>query len=205
MYTFIFLSWSLPGGWERCDSRGEGRKMERMRDTWEIATCFCCGSEFWISGCFWEILMRAGVNRACMQSRFLQLVDATDHRSGSYTISQLWPACTWLSRAEGLRKATGDRHYSHPMHRGYKKKLSFWLTHGTSFICFTVLFHPVIFILMPPCCHSDKTFATEAVTVHLRQIRLPHWFWMIILQHHDSHWFIFKESHYYFLLIGLSL
>lgn len=83
---------------------GRRREMERMRDTWEIATCFCSGSEFWISGCFGEILMRAGVNRACMQSRFLQLADATDHLSGSYTISQLWPACTWLSRAEGCEK-----------------------------------------------------------------------------------------------------
>lgn len=139
--------------------------------------CFC--SESWISGCFEEIQMRMGVNGARMQSLFTHLVDATVHLSRNYTISQLWPACTRL-RKPGDCKATGERD-SHPARR-VKMKFLVDTQHGGFYLLQRVIL-AVCFILMPPRCQSDKTFATEAVTEHLTQIRVPHWFWMIILRH----------------------
>lgn len=57
-----------------------------LEDVWHIKTShlFCCSLNSELVGVFEEILMRKGVNRACMQSLFLQLVDATDHLSRNY-------------------------------------------------------------------------------------------------------------------------
>lgn len=87
------------------------KKQPRGCVTWKLAArsaaaAAALNSEF--VGVFEEILMRAGVNRACMQSLFLQLVDATDHLSGHCATSQLWPARTWLRKLEDC-EATGGR------------------------------------------------------------------------------------------------
>lgn len=184
--------------WQR--EKKKRKKKLRGCVTWKLATCFAAALNSELVGVFEEILMRTGVNRACMQSPFLQLVDATDHLSRRYTITQLWPACTWLGNTED-GKATGARD-SHPMHR-VKIKFLVDTRHGRYLFQCVIL--PVCFIFMPPRCQSDKTFATETVTVHVRQIRLPHCIWMIIQRHHVSHWFIFKESRHYFVLIALAL
>lgn len=60
-----------------------------MCDTCKLAIYFAAAVNSKFVGVFEEILMRAGLNRARMQSLVLQLVDATDHLSRNYTISQL--------------------------------------------------------------------------------------------------------------------
>ena len=147
------------------------RKNLRGCVTWKLATCFAAALNPESVGVFEEILMRSGVNRAGMQSLFLQLFDATDHLSRHYTICQLWPACTCLRKPEDCR-ATGE-HDSRPTHR---VEIQTVVDTQHDFYLFHCAIFPVCFILMPPCCQSDKTFATEAVTIHLRQIRLPHCF-----------------------------
>lgn len=100
--------------------------------------------------------MRRGVNRACMQSLFLQLVDAADALSRRYTISQLWPACTWARGTGGLQS-----------NRRTQGGIKFLVDtrHELPLSPFQRVIFPVCFILMPSCCQLDKTFATEAVAV----------------------------------------
>lgn len=176
MHTFIFPSWSRSRGWwERC-SRG--------CVTWKLATCYAAA----LNSESAAAPMRTGVNAAIAVSTAGRC-DWSSRRA-LHNISAV--TCTHLTEEAGGPQS--KRRAWHPVGRVHGSRL----TGSGSFICFSVLLSPVCFILMPPCCQSDKTFATAAVSVHLRQIGSPHCFWMIILQHHVSHWFIFKESRYYF-------
>lgn len=60
------------------------------------------------------------------------------------------------------------------------------------------------FIFMPPRCQSDNISATGAASLHLRQTLPPCCFRMIILQHHVSHRFIFKQSIIFYWLCFLD-
>lgn len=157
---------------------------QRMCDM-KTSHLLCCCSEFGISGRPDE----DGSERSnrCFCSRSVRLIVSAGVTQ--YLICDLH-APDWGSRRAAKQKASLTS--SRPSARlPVDRQREFYL-----FQCV----YPVCFILMPPCCQSDKTFATEAVSVHLRQIGSPHCFWMIILQHHVSHWFIFKESRYYFFI-----
>lgn len=148
--------------------------------TWKLATCFAAALNPELVGCFlrkswWEVELTELV---CNHSFCSWLMRPIISAGITQYVSCDLHAPDW-EEPEDCK--SNDRH---PMHG--VKAARVWSVQG--------VIYPVCFILMPPCCQSDKTFATEAVTIHLRQIRLPHCFWMIILQHHVSHWFILKES-----------
>lgn len=169
---------------------------ERMCDTWKLATYFAASVNFtfvcvFLRKSWWEQELTEFVCNHSFCSWLMWLIISAG-------ITQYLSCDLHAPDRENQRIAK-----QHPVHR-VKIKVSGW--HTAQVLSVPLCYFPAVcFILMPPCCQSNKTFATEAVIVHLRQIRLPHCLWMIILQHLVSHWFIFKESHYYFLLIALSL
>lgn len=99
--------------------------------TWKLAACFLAA--LWILNCpvlcflFEEILMRAGLNRASVQSLTLQLVDATDHLSGALheNLSCDSHAPDWGSNRRQRHVQSSDVRSLRP-------------TRSVTFVCFTV-------------------------------------------------------------------